>query len=311
MSLLSAGWSVLFLVIAACSDARPVRLTVGRSDTVIVNSRGLVPLAVRVVNADGVERVGSGVHYRLVSRGDIQLADGGRITCDRPGNAEVEATYRDLSMRLTVLCRPIEGFSWPRQLRLTIGGPAVPLGAAAIGVDGKSVDMVAGTASVRDSLIVALVDGLVHARARGETMVDVEAGGCAVSIPVEVIEPSSAANRLLPNQVYAESLSMAAGELRSWRLPPGRYEIGLSGDDGALAHLRLASHQMDCAARRGSELQFSCIAKEQASVIVQQTQQAGRGGQSTGALLVHRRGDLGSDAGLSRRAVHSKCPLFG
>ena len=304
-----AGWPILFLAVAACIDARPVRLVGGRSDTVIVNSRGSVSLPVRVVDVNGVERRARGVRYRLIPGGDLELADGGRVTCDRPGDAEVEAMYRDLSTRLTVLCRPIEGFRIGRVLRLTIGGPPAPLDVEAYGVDRSPVDLVAGTASVRDSQVAALIDGYVHARARGVTTVDVEAGDCGTSIPVEVFESSRTSDGLLPYEQYAESLSMAAGELRSWRLPSGRYEIRLLGDGGAPADLRLASHQMNCATLPRTEQQYSCIASDRASVIVHHTEPAGRGRQSTATLLVHRRGDLATESASWR--PRNRCPLSG
>lgn len=309
--MLRASWSILFLAVAACVDERPVRLVAGRSDTVIVNSRGSVPLAVRLVDVNGVERRARGARYQLVAGRDVELANDGHVKCDRRGDAEVAATYGELATRVTILCRPIEGFGMPRVLRLAIGGTPAPLDVGAIGMDGKPVDMVAGSASVRDSQVAALVDGYVHARARGTTMVDVEAGDCAVSIPVEVIESSRTWDRLLPHEQYAESLSMAAGELRSWRLPPGRYEISLFGDDGAPARLRLASYQMNCAALPGTEQQYSCIAKDRASVIVHHTEPAGRGRRSTANLQVHRRGDLDSESVSWRpRQVMDRCPWF-
>jgi hypothetical protein len=306
-----AGWSILLLAVAGCVDARPVRLVAGHSDTVIVNIRAPVPLAVRLVDASGVEHLAKGVRYQLIAGGDVELDDNGRVTCDHRGDAEVAATYGDLSTRLTVLCRPIKGFRMPRELRLTIGAPPARLDVGAMGVDGKPVDAIAGTASVRDSQVVTLVDGYLHARARGTTMVDVEAGGCAVAIPVEVVESSRTSDGLLPHEQYAESLSMAAGELRSWRLAPGKYEISLFGDDGAPADLRLASYQMNCAALPRTEQQYWCIAKDRASVIVRHTQPAGRGRQSTATLLVHRRGDPGSEyASPHPRPLIVHCPFF-
>ena len=67
MSMLRAGWFIVFLAAAACVEARPVRVVVGRSDTVIVNSRGSVPLAARLVDANGVERRARGVRYQIIS----------------------------------------------------------------------------------------------------------------------------------------------------------------------------------------------------------------------------------------------------
>lgn len=301
---------ILFLVVLGCADARPVRLVAGRSDTVIVNSRGSVSLAVRVVDVKGIEHAARGVRYRLTPGGTFKLGADGRVTCDRPGDGQVEATYEDLSTRVTVLCRPVEGFRLPRVLRLTIGGPPMPLDVGAYGVDGTPIDMIAGTASVRDSQVASLIDGKVHARARGITSVDVEVGDCTTSIPVEVVESSNASGELRPHQQYAESLNLSAGELRSWRLTPGSYEIKLLGDSGAPVNLRLASHQMNCAALPQTEQQYSCIAGDhRASVVVHHTEAAGRGRLATATLLLHRRADLGSDAAWRPRHVIG-CPFI-
>jgi hypothetical protein len=301
--------SILFLTVIACTDARPVRLVGGRSDTVIVNNRGSVPLRLRLVDVNGVEHHARGVHYRLIA-GDLELADDGRVTCDRRGDGTVEATLEDLSTRLTVLCRPIKGFRIVRKISIRIGDPPAPLGLDAVGMDRESVDMISGTVSVRDSQVAALIDGYVHARARGETMVDVEAGDCALSILVEVVEPRGTSDGLLPHQEYTDSFTMSAGEFRYWHLPAGRYEIALLGESGAPAHLRLASDQMNCAALRGAEQYYSCIAQKRATVIVQHVQPAGRGRPSSGSLLLHRLGAVGSEPRWSDRMVTSKCPLF-
>ena len=309
--MLRASWSILFLALAACADARPVRLVAGRSDTLIVNSRGSVSLAVRLVDVNGVERRGRGVTYKLITDGEVELANDGHVKCNRRGDAEVVATYRELATRVTVLCRPIEGFRLPHVLRLALGGPPAPLDVGAFDVDRKPVDMIAGTASVRDSQVASIVDGHIHALARGATAVDVEAGGCAVSIPVEVIGSSRTSEGLLPHEQFVESLSMAAGELRSWRLPPGRYEISLFDDDRAPAYLRLASHEMNCAALPRTEQQYSCIAMDRASVIVHHTRPAGRGRQSTATLLVQRRGDLATESASWRpRQRRDRCPMI-
>ncbi len=308
--MLRAGWFILLLAVAACGDARPVRLVAGRSDTVIVNSLASVPLAIRVVNADGLERRVRGVRYELIAGGELELTDDGHVMCDGRGDAEVAASYGGLEMRVTVLCRPIGGFSVQRVVRLAIGGPPARLDIDAFGVDMKPVDMIAGTASVRDSQVATLVDGFVHARGRGATMVDVQTGDCTISIPVEVDEWKPTPDGLLPHELYADSLNMAAGELRSWRLPPGRYEIKLLADGGAPAHLRLASYQMNCAPLPRTEEQYSCIAKDRASVIVHHTEPAGRGRQSRATLQVHRLEDLRSELASWRpRQLSNRCPF--
>src|SRR3990172_3115331 len=118
--MLRARWPVLFLGIVGCADAAEVRLVVGIADTVIVNGRGSVPLAARLVDTNGVERKARGVHYRLVAGGAVKMGDDGRVTCVGAGDAELEARSGELATRVTVLCRPIQGFRMHPELRLTI-----------------------------------------------------------------------------------------------------------------------------------------------------------------------------------------------
>lgn len=308
--MLRTSYCLLFVASAACADGGAVRLVGGRSDTVIVNSRKAVPLNLRLVDAKGVVRQAKRAQFRLVRGDELELSNDGHVKCSRPGDAEVAATHGKLSTRVTIHCRPIASLRMPRLLRLTVGGPPTSLDVGARGLDGESIDMIAGTASVGDSHVVALVDGQVHPKARGITTIEVEAGDCAISVPIEVVESNPKADALLPHQYYAESLSVAAGELRNWRLPPGRYEISLFDANGAPQRLRLASHEMDCAALPRTEQQFSCIARGRASVIVHHTEPAGRGREAKATLLVHRQEGLSSESrSLRPRLYVYPCPF--
>ena len=301
--------SSLIIALVACTDSRPVRLVAGHSDTVIVNSRRFVPLNLRLVDAAGGTREARGAVLQLVRGGDIELSNDGFVKCSRSSDASITATLGKLSTSVTLHCRPIASIPLPRVIQLAVGAPPTRLELGAIGVDGERVDMVAGTASVGDSQVVTLVEGQLRAKARGITAVEVEAGGCAVHVPIEVVESNARTDDLLPHQQYAESLRVSAGEFRNWRVPPGRYEISLFDAKGAPQYLRLASHGMNCAAIPRVEQQYLCIARERASIIVHHTVQAGRGRESRATLLVHRRGDpSGDSAWRPRRAVYG-CPF--
>jgi hypothetical protein len=304
-----AGWSFLCLLIAACGESRAVRLVAGHADTVIVNRRVSAPLAVRIIDEKGIERPAKGVRFHSVRGGDIALAEDGRVTCDRPGDASVTVTRGKLSTQLTILCRPIQGVFLPRVVRLRMGDPPVPLDVGAYGKDGRPIDVIAGAALVGDSQVAALVDGYIHARAPGATTVEVEAGDCVTSIPVEVIESSLTSEGMLPHQQFASSLSMSAGELRSWRLPAGRYHISLFDRGKAPDELRLASHQMNCASLPGTEQQYSCIASDRAAVIVHHTRPAGSGRPATATLVVHRQADLATESARWRPNRVLGCPV--
>ena len=307
--MLRARRCLLFVSFAACADADAVRLVAGRADTVIVNGREFVPLNLRLVDAAGGMREATGAQFRLVRGDEVELSNDGHVKCSRPGDAEVTVTHGKRSTSVTVLCRPIVSFRMPRVQRLRIGDPPAPIDVGALGVDGESIEMVAGTMWVGDSRVATLVDEQVVAKARGSTTIEVDAGDCAVSVPVEVVESSPVSYDLLPHQYYAESLSMSAGELRNWRVPPGRYEISLFDAGRAPNPLRLASYQMDCAALSRTEQQYSCVARDGASVIVRHTESAGRGRESKATLLVYRSGEATNrSAGRPRLFVYP-CPI--
>ena len=300
--------SVLVIALVACADAGPQRLIAGRSDTVIVNSRELVPVNLRLVDSAGVVRQAKGAVIRLV-RGDVELSKDGQVKCNRSSDADISATLGNLSTSVTLLCRPIVSIRVPRVLRLAVGSPPARLDVGAVGVDGESIHMIVGTASIGDTEVATLVEGEVRAKARGVTAVEIEAGGCAIQVPIEVVESNPESDDLLPHQQYAESLSVSAGESRNWRVPPGRYEISLFDAKGAPKFLRLASHEMNCTALPRAEQQYLCIARDRASVIVHHTEPAGRGRSSRAVLLVERKGDPASDsAWRPRRAVYG-CPF--
>lgn len=283
--------SLTLIAGAACADARPIRLTAGRSDTVVVNSRGAVVIPVRLVDAGGRERRASGVSLQVLSGSSVALDDDGSASCSGRGDAVLEATRGQLSTKFTVACRPIAGVRLGRPVVLTQGGSPAALHAPVVGPDGEDVDMIASRVSVRDTLIVTFRDGLLHPRSRGVTYVEIEAGDCAVPVRVEVVEPVAESEAMQPYQQYVESLDMSPGELRDWHLAPGRYEITLIGDTGTSPRLRLASYQMNCGHFPQADQQYLCIAKERAVAIVQHTGEAGRGRSATGTLVVLRRTD--------------------
>ena len=308
---MKASFCLLVVVVVACSDRRAVRIVAGRSDTVIVNSREAVPLDLRLVNASGDTRPAKHAHVTQASEGVVELAANGKVKCNGAGDAELSATQDELSTSFTVLCRPIAAFRLPRVIRLTPDGPPVPLELGAVGTNGEAIEIVAGKLFVIDTQVAMVVDGQVYPRARGSTAIDVEAGDCVVTIPVEVVDASPDATTILPHQYYAESLSVAAGELRSWHLPTGRYDISLVDDNGAPEYLTLASYEMNCAAIPRTDQHYSCVAKDRASVIVHHTRPAGRGREARAVLLIKRKSDSIRDPAWRHRLYVYTCPFIG
>lgn len=307
----SVGGSVLlFVSLVACGDTGAMRLVAGRADTVVVHTLESEPPVLHLVDSAGERRRARRVRFQLVSGSGVGLGDDGTIRCEAPADAQVRATSGRLTTMVTVLCRPLKGFNMTGVRRLAIGGPPVPLGVSAIGVDGQFVDPIAVAVTVQDTQVVSYRAGELHPRAPGVTTVDVEAAGCIQSVPVEVIATATSPNDMREHEQYTEALTLSPGELRSWRLPLGRIQVYLLGDSAARHGLALASHQMNCARWPRADEHYMCIAKEGAAVVVRHEAPAGRGRPSSGTLVVERMGDTDAGSQRSARATTNECPQF-
>src|SRR5262245_41423855 len=234
------------LVLAACTE-RPVRIVAGVADTAVINNRQTVELPVRMVGATGREVGSCGLRYEWISGDRIQVAENGRVTCKRSGDAVVRVSRDELSTQFVVRCRPIQAFRFSHAIRLLAGGASEELTIGAVDVDLKPVSLIAGKASVRDTNIAIVADGRVHPKAPGSTYVDVAVGNCVKSIRVDVVERVDSTLKLGPSREFVIApLRLVGGELRSWRIPSGMYDVRLDTDSMQSAHLVLAAIGMNC-----------------------------------------------------------------
>jgi hypothetical protein len=285
-----AGSALVLVSLNACAQT-PDHLSIGSSDTVIVNARGPVALAVHAFDRAGREIRARGLRYETRAGGNhVHISTDGVVTCDGRGDATLVVSSGSVSTRGVIRCQPIRGFRQTPRMVLLTGGPPKPVAVSAVGLDGEPVTAIAARMSVGDTTVVRLVAGSVVPRAPGETFVDVEAGDCAVSVPVEVLERVATLDSLQPYQEFAvPSLRLGVGESRSWRVPAGRFELWLEPVGDARSSLALAGLGLKCARFPGDDRQhYSCVSYSGGSVIVRD---AGRGGSTqplVGHLLVRR-----------------------
>src|SRR5690348_14505867 len=177
-------------VSAACSGP-PARIVVGRSDTVLVNSRKPTLLPAHVLDAVGHELSAGGLDYQVVSGDRIGLSARGLVSCARRGDTRLRASLRSITTEFVLLCRPVKGFRFMFDPGppLLVGGPPRELALGAIGVDDMPVLLLAGTATIEDSGIAVLRGLTVEPRAAGETFVAVDIGDCVHWVYVEVDQP--------------------------------------------------------------------------------------------------------------------------
>jgi hypothetical protein len=285
-----AGGALVLLSVNACAP-KPDHLSVGSSDTVVVNGRGPAALTVHAFDRAGREIRARGLRYETRAGGDhVRISRDGVVTCDGRGDAIVVVSSGSVSTRGVIRCQPIRGFRHGLRIELLAGESPEPVAVSAVGLDGAPVTAIAGRMSIRDTAVVRLVGGRVVPRARGETYVDVEAGDCAVSVPVEVLERVATPDSLQPHQEFAmPSLRLGVGESRSWQIPAGRFELWLEPQANARDSLMLAGLSLNCARFPGDDRQhYSCVSYSGGRVIVRHPRRSGAAQSLVGQLLVRR-----------------------
>jgi hypothetical protein len=88
-----------------------------------------------------------------------------------------------------------------------------------------------------------------------------------------------------------DSLRLVGGELHSWRVSPGYYEMLLDvpGGTDRGAGLELGAYAANCAHAPHDEGQhYFCILKETSSILVQNVRHVGAGSERSGVLTVFR-----------------------
>lgn len=230
---------VLLISLAACtdrrpasiSDKRPTRISVGTSDTVVVNDIKPSRLPVHALNAKGHVLQVSGLQYEFVSGDRIRMSRDGRVGCDRPGNAVVRASLGKLSTQFRLLCRPVRELRSGTTMYLVIGDSAHDIPVGAIGLDGQPVTSFVGSATIRDTTI-AMLDGLrIRPLSPGGTSVRVQVGAESVGIGVWVYERARSLEGLgRGKQTVAVPVRLASGATDRWHLPQGSYLLSVLPD---------------------------------------------------------------------------------
>jgi len=285
-----AGTS-LALLLSACIDRAPARIVVD-ADTVVVNGRQPVALPIRLVDSAGRTTRSRGLRYTRASGDSLRVAADGRVTCPWPEDAAVRISQGSLATRVVVKCRPIASFHFAPPIHFAVGDSAQAPVLNAIGPDGKPVSPIEASASSRDTTVARVHDGRVEPVGRGLTRIDVEAGGLSSFVFVEVLEQVASPERLAVNQEFQVPLRLAGGEMRSWRLAPGLYELRLdaSGREGPRAgSLALAAFNANCARYSDRDGHYSCVTGDRGAVIVRNPMPAGARSADSALFVVVRR----------------------
>ena len=284
---------LVVLAAAGCTGERPARLIAGLSDTVVVNTPRTVDIPFDVVDSAGHVLRSKRPRIQWFSGDSLHVSNDGRVTCARSGDAIMRASLGPLSTTFVLYCRPIRAFVFGmNNYTLVVGGPSKPLHVVGQGVDGRPVTLLAARLSVRDSAIATLDHGRVSPRSPGQTVIQVESGDSRTRLYVEVIQLVDAPTDLRPYHAFVARIRLAGGESQNWHVPPGRYELRFLPDAGGLGQALLATTKSNCARYADGGPHLSCVARDGATVILDNPLPAGRDGRMTGRLVVRRLSDL-------------------
>jgi|ERR1019366_1088637 hypothetical protein len=270
---------VALLFESACSDPAQTRIAV-MSDTLIINGPRTVTIPAHVVRSDGGTVSNARLTYSSNSE-VVRLSNDGHVACAHAGDAAVVISQRTLETRLVVLCRPILSFGLSGGISpLWVGGPPVTITMTAFDSAGKPVGPLRGTVQIRDDSIARIINGRVYALARGHTRVDMDFAGVATGLPIKVVE-----------RAVHDSVHLVGGELESWRVSPGYYEVQLatSSHNGDSTGLELGAFHASCArapVNRGQH--YFCVLRKGASFIVRNSKPVGPRSTLDGELIVFR-----------------------
>ena len=259
------------LTMAACADRTPATIASYRGDSVVVNSMRPTPIPVQVRNRAGDAITGATVRWRHVSGETFTVDDSGRVTCSSTGDMRVEAVSEGAKNVVTVLCRPIANVLFAQQLVLRVGERSGDYSMGARDPQGQPVREIAGVATVLDSAVAVLRDGDVVARTIGRTVVQLEAGDCRTSVSVDVEAPVDSSHLVKPFMPYEEALTLAAGELRTWRPSAGLTYVRLFGDSALTARMAFGVFNANCARLRDTHRALSCITTDSSVVAIRQS----------------------------------------
>jgi hypothetical protein len=191
------------------------------------------------------------------------------VTCARAGDATLRASLGPLVTSILVRCRPVHDILGGGVLNFVVGDPPSDLLFAPVDSAGRPVTSIVAGIDY-DSTIVKLEGWRIHARAPGETVVDIYIGDSWVSWMVHVYQRASTVEGIRPGQGLAVPVRLAGGQMLSLQLPPSPPAISVTmlPDRDTLRVPRLAMLSANCdGGRTTSQRHYWCYALKGASAV--------------------------------------------
>lgn len=221
--------SLAIVVVAMLTrDGAPARIDAGLHSTVdgiIVNNTRPVQLEMRVLDEAGHVLDSDSVRFAWASGSPLAISPSGVLTCSGRGDATVRASLGAISTYVDVRCRPVQ------ELRATtwidfLDGDSMPrpLPFVAIGMDGRPVMQLRGSARVLDATVATLEGSSIRPKKAGQTAVVVEVGEQTAHMMVVVHEMVRTFDQLRDDQRHvARPVRLARGDTVHWVLPNGSF----------------------------------------------------------------------------------------
>ena len=267
-----------------------MRLSVGGSDTIVVNNQQPTLLPVRALDAAGREVAGAPIRFARADGASLPVTETGTVSCSRRGDFEVNAALGELTTRVVVRCRPVEYVRIPGPLQFVLGDSELSrpreLPIEAYDSYGQPVALVGGYAEVGDTSVAVLRGLMLYPRKRGITGTLARIGdrsammGVHIYQGVETLTALDTVMRLDPTQrLVAIPLTLARGEFHRQRLPRGSWMLAMLPEDDSSNGIRLRVEGADCTPNfLNTPRRFGCHAGPNAVLIVYRS--LGKGGPS-------------------------------
>lgn len=242
---------------SACRDGSRALVEVER-DTLVLYGPTRTPLPIRITDRTGA---GVGLHRAtvLVERDDFVSERYGGLVCRRAGVTRVSVTFEDATVTFVAACRPARAFYGPRLLELEVGDPPRALGFTAVLASGAIDSIRPAEISVGDTQVVRVRNDRLVPVAAGRTNIYLNLGGAGTSLYAVVTETMA-----------SDTIALTPGESRTWRLPPGRYTLHVTGVPHAanFTGLEMVTEGARCVPGGMDEDTIHCMVYERGAVVM-------------------------------------------
>jgi hypothetical protein len=234
-----------------------------------VNNVVAIEMPVHVFDAAGHALADTGVRFERVSGARIPVSSCGVMKCSQAGDVMLRASLGPLVTSFLVRCRAVRDIFGGGSLNLLVGDSSYVLAFAPVDSAGRPVTLFTMGIDY-DSAVVRLDRWRLHARAPGQTNVNIYIGDSWTTWFVRVYERASTVEGIRPGHGVAVPVHLAGGEMHSLQLPPSppNYSVTMLPEGDTLRVPRLAMLGANCqGGRTTSRRAYYCFALHDASVV--------------------------------------------